>query len=282
MPRPIDDDTIVSAVDLLVEGFPERGRAFWEMAFARMKAFGGNQAAGIPIGYLLHAEERPVGVVLTPASVRHGADGAARRVVNISSMYLTPDQRWQAARLFMAVLATKADAYTDLTPTPQVEEFLQVLGFRRITDGISVISTAIEAARGWTSARVVAVDRAADDEIPSATRRLLDAHAPFGGLAFVLRADGASHALLLKRTRYRGLPAARLLYAEDFDQMVAHLGAVSRALLGRGVHVLTVDIPVGHACPGLVRAGRGPRYLRGDLCPDGIDQAGTELALFDL
>src|SRR5262249_42193552 len=135
MLRAIDTSNETQAIDILARGMSQRSRSFWERTLARIHAYDGNAAAKVPAGQLLMHGTSPVGVVLTPASVRSDGDGPARRMINLSSWYIDPAHRWRGPMMLRAILRDHDATFTDLTPTPAVQKILLALGFRSINSG---------------------------------------------------------------------------------------------------------------------------------------------------
>ena len=101
--RPIDPAYVAAAVAVLSIGFPKATALFWQSALDRLRAFGGNAEAGVPIGHLLMADDKAVGVILTPARMRTRPDGTRQKIVNLSSWYIDPAHRWRAPVMLRAV-----------------------------------------------------------------------------------------------------------------------------------------------------------------------------------
>lgn len=273
---PIDDSNVGRAIDLLTHGFAGSKRSFWEGAVARIHSYGENAALDLPIGQLLWDQDRPVGVALTIASRRPQADGSVRTHVNFAGWYIEPEARWRAPVMLRALTRVPCDVLTDLTPAPAVCAMLPAFGFRQITAGVSLNLVGLGAGAAG------AVERA-DGARGGPVYDMLAAHAPFGAIPAVLRgADGVETPLLFKVTRWRNIPTARVLYCGANTHMLAHLGAVAGFLRRQGAVLFKLDAPFGARAPGWFRPGREIKFVRGEISPDTIDFAGSELALLDL
>lgn len=280
----IDSSNREVAVDLLAKGFTGRSRAFWSESLARLDAFGGNAAAGVPTGQLLMDGSRAVGVVLTPASVRIRKNGTRERLVNISSLYVEPEHRWRTPVMFRSAVKDRECAYLDLTASDEVRKMLPAFGFQPITTGLRIGFLPLLAAvrAGSAGARMVPLEGAPASSVPAPQRALLDAHRAFNCHAAALYAEGQWHALLFKPRRLRGMPAATLVYCESLSALSRNIGTVARYLARRGKLVLLADSQGGSARAFLDFPGRAVKFAKGGTFENRIDYAGSELSLFDM
>jgi hypothetical protein len=282
MLRPIESHADSGALDVLARGLTRRSRQFWQDSLERLADFGGNRAAGVPLGWLLMAGSAPVGVLLSPASLRTDADGRSIRMINLSSWYIDPDHRWRGPMMLRSAVRQFEAIYTDLTPTPQVQEVLALLGFHRLNAGEVVVAlpqAAIGPARG---SRVLDLEQAPTGAITAQTRELLSRHRDYGCVALALGTAQRWEPLLFKRTTMRGIPAARLVYCENEAALRRHLAPVARNLLRQGRLLLVLDWTADERPMGLARAGHALKFIKGPLDHQKTDYAGSELALFDL
>ncbi len=279
MLRPFGPQDRAQVQRLLVEGFPERGDAFWQKALDRLFAWPGNHAADFPPGFFWIEKDEPVGIILTPASPRTRADEALPPVVNVSSWYVRDSHRWKAPLMLRALFRDERVIFTDLTPTPDVQKMLPAFGFVPGCDGIEWIGTPFFAYRRkkarvlpWQPGMVLAAGSPPDS--------LITEHIAWGCTVLVLEHGEARHLVVLKPMRARGLPAARVLFAGCRAALEAGLPALSRHMLLRGTLVLHIDARS--------EARRGPGYrphgiwfARAKSFPNRTDHFGSELALFD-
>lgn len=278
MLRPLGAEQTTLTLDCLAEGFPERGRAFWDKGWARLLAWPGNRDADYPPGFFWMEKGEPAGIILTPASIRHSS-GEPQIIVNVSSWYMRPAARWKAPLMLKALFRDDRVTFTDLTPTPDVQKMLPAFGFKAASDGIEWIATPLEATRRatgrvrpWRAGDVLAEGSPPDD--------LIRLHVEWGCLALVLEHDATPFLVVLKPMRVRGLPAARVLFAGSRQALNAALPALSRALLRHGHLFLRIDArPEGQR--GMGFRPHGLWFARGEACEDRTDHFGSELALFD-
>lgn len=267
------------AMELLIEGFPERGRSFWEKGLERLFEWPGNRDGRRPPGYLWLDRNDLAGIVLTPASTRRGEGESRRAIVNVSSWYIREPYRWKAPLMLRALFQDADAIFTDLTPTPDVQKMLPAFGFKPVSDGIEWIGTPLEvfrfstgSLRRWQPGEPLAIGSPPDE--------LITLHVKWGCTALVIEQCGENFLVVTKPMRIRGLPGARVLFAGSRAALEASLPALSRYMLLRGFLILRVD-----ARPE-ARRGRGFRpdgiwFARGDAFEDRTDHFGSELALFD-
>lgn len=238
----IEESDFPRAAALLHEGFPQRSADFWLAALQRMQHFGGNAEAGVPLGWLMTQGDAAVGVVLTPASLRRWPEGKVEKLVNFSSWYVQPAHRWRAYLWLRSLLADKTAVYTDLTPTAEVQAMLPKLGFAPVNRGVALLPVPLLALLPAGAARVHVLDDAtpwpADCGL---TREQVDAHRALGCLALVLECEGSRQLIVCRRTRWRGLAVAQLVYAESLSQLLRHRVALARCLRGQGQELFVHD-----------------------------------------
>jgi hypothetical protein len=270
---------MAAAVALLAIGFPKATRLFWESGLERLRAFGGNAEAGVPLGHLLMADDTPVGVILTPASVRTRPDGTRQKIINLSSWYIHPDHRWRAPVMLRAVLRDQDAVYTDLTPSFEVQKLLPAFGFAPVNRGLRRLFTPFAALARRVFGRVRDLKKVPVEALAEPTRALLESHRAFDCMPCALQAEGAWHPLLFKSRSVRRLPAAELVYCDDHAVLERHLAAVARYLLRRGKLFLIVEdrTPSPGGTPPEPR--HGVRYAKGGHDPDKTDYAGSEICI---
>lgn len=277
--RPIDPAYVAAAVAVLSIGFPKATALFWQGALDRLRAFGGNAEAGVPIGHLLMADEKPVGVILTPAQMRTLPDGTRRKIVNLSSWYIDPAHRWRAPVMLRAVTRDADALYTDLTPTLEVQKMLPAFGFKPVNRGLKRLFTPLAALARRIFGRVRDLKAAPGDAVPEATRALLESHRDFDCLPCALNAEGGWHPLLFKARRVRRLPAAELVYCEDHALLERHMAAVARYLLKRGKLFLIIEDRTPPSDGETLEPQPGLRFAKGGHDPARTDYAGSELCI---
>lgn len=278
--RPLEAADFPAAAALLVEGFPERSRTFWDEGLRALKRYGGNAECGVPFGQLLIAEGRPAGIALTPACWRRRGDGRRYPLVNFSSWYIRPEHRWLAGLMLRRLFSDPHATYVDLTPDARVARMLVVCGFRAVNTGTIVAALPLCAAGSGRGARVR--DLWPEDELSAAAppRPMLLAHRELGCRPLVIEHE-AGRALIVYRERpVRGLPGARLMYVDSHAVLGRCLPALARFLLRRGLLMLSWDAR-GRKPSGLgsVHRAGGIWYALGEIDGDRTDFIGTELCI---
>ena len=267
------------AIDQLAEGFPERGRAFWEAGLTRILAWPGNAGAEYPAGFLWLDKEEPVGILLTPASRRPGPSGQV--LVNVSSWYIRPEYRWKAPLMLRALFRDPEAIFTDLTPTPDAQAMLQAFGFRQVNAGIALQVTLLLALKPGPPVKVRPwrpEDRL-DSAAPAA--EIIAFHRDRGYPTLVIEQGETCHLVICKPFLYRRLRAAAAVYISSHAAMGAALPALARQLLSSGILVLQSDIRPGKPKP-LGFRKRGLWFAKGESFEDRTDHLGSELCLLDL
>ncbi len=284
--RPFDSQDFAAAQTLLCEGFPNRGVQFWAAALQRLQQFGGNQDARHPLGFFMVDGDEPVGIALTPASLRQCADGSQQRVVNISSWYVRERFRWRAGFMLRGVLADKNNVYTDLTPTPELQTALPKLGMTRINQGVHLYALPLLALHRTRSAAAGCWHLLGrHDTWPAHApwlgppRAMVEAHRELGCLPLVLEHGGTAQLVIGLHIRVRGLPALQLMYTHDRAPVLQHLGALARLLLRQGVLVFMCESTrPGHRAAALFRR-REIWFARGQDFANRTDVFASELSI---
>ena len=256
--------------DLLTRGFPARPRKYWTTALRRLAARAAPE--GRPqFGYLLEAGGRVVGALLLIFSER---DGSVR--CNLSSWYVTPEQRAHAA--ILAAMATKLKhvTYLNTSPAPHTWPILKAQGYVQYNRGQFLALAWLGGGRG--AVRRLSVH---DRDLPEYD--LLRAHAAAGCDALICEGlYGRRPFVFLRRRIGHGLlPAAQLIYARDTASFAACAGPLGRFLAVRGapLAVCDADRPIP-GVPGLLFKNRGPRFFKGPQRPRPNDLAFTEMVVF--
>lgn len=279
MLKPFGPGDRASALQLLDEGFPERGRAFWEKALDRLLNWPGNAAVDYPPGFFWCDKDEPVGVILTPASPRGTGETALLPVVNVSSWYVRESHRWKAPLMLRALFRDERVVFTDLTPTPEVQKMLPSFGFVPACEGIEWIGTPVLAIRS-SEARVTRWQPGTMLAPGSPPDNLILEHVAWGCTVLVLEQGHLRHLVVLKSMKVRGLPGARVLFAGCRGALEAGLPALARHMLLRGTIILLIDArPEDRRGPGY--RTHGIWFARAKSFPNRTDHFGSELALFD-
>ena len=256
--------------DLLARGFPARSRKYWTSALARLAAHGAPE--GCPrFGYMLEADGAAVGVLLL---IFADAGGAVR--CNVSSWYVEPAYRGHAALLASLASKLKHVTYVNTSAATHTWPILDVLGYRRYSQGQLAAVAALKPGKG----KVRALSDA-DRDLPECA--MLVAHAEAGCLALICETPQGPAPFIFLIRRIAGVPfsAAQLVYARDTDCFAACAGPLGRFLLRRGAPLVICDAPAPiRGLAGLWFRNRGPRYFKGPERPRLNDLAFTEMVVF--
>lgn len=286
--RPIEEADLDAVVALLARGFEDRSEAYWRRGLARHASR--RTLADCPrYGFMLESEGRAVGVLLTLYSAFE-QDGRTRLRCNLSSWYVEPAFRTQAAMLDALSQRRKDVTYLNVTPSPHTFALQEARGFARFCKGQVFAVPALSRVRRGVSARLVTEDDPLLD-LPPPEREMVRDHAGYGCVCLVVTRDGESQPVIVLRRRIGVLrrkigagpiPCFQLFYCRDIADVPDFAGAVGRLLLRRfGIPWMVVDAVAPIA--GLVGRyfeGRAPKYCRGpDPVPLG-DLRYTELAIF--
>jgi hypothetical protein len=271
--RQIKADDLDAVSDLLARGFPAKPRKYWTTALERLAARGAPE--GCPeFGYLLEADGVVVGALLLIFSQR----GDQVRC-NISSWYVEPAHRGQAALLAAMASKLKHVTYLNTSAATHTWPILEAQGYRRYSEGQLLAFPALNWRRGGRVARLGEHAAHADLE----DYDLLAAHAEAGCLALVCETPDGFAPFVFLRRRVDRLPFAvmQLVYARDTESFVASAGAIGRFLLGQAVPAVLCDAdgPIA-GLPGLFFKDRTPRFYKGPARPALNDLAFTEMVVF--
>jgi hypothetical protein len=282
MLQPIDADSLDEALALLAKGFPVHDARFWRAGLERLQGHHDRYGFG-PVGYVMGQPGRRTGVVLTMVSERLGPDGERRRVVNLSSWYIEEQARWLAPMMLKQLTSELGTTFTDLTPSPPVRKLISALGFQPWNTGVIVALLPLVAVLGWRAASVISCAALASASLSPALRRIVDDHEAMGCVTLGLRRNEAVSPLVFLPTRRRGLPSARLLYAENKREVIAQFGEVARHLLRRGILFAEIPADSTDQLPGgWFTTGAPPTFYKGSMAPEGIDHAWSEFAFLRL
>ena len=276
--RPIDASDVPAIVDLLIEGFPERDRGYWERGLERLAC---RPAVGkFPrFGYLLAVDGAVVGCLLLIVS--QNECGVPRG--NVSSWYVQPAYRSLASMLVSYVFRHKDLTLINISPAPHTIPILEAQGYRRYVDGQIVAVPLLSAAAFGARVVVVGADENASGLLPEHERALLARHASWGCLSFVCRGKDDAEPFVFARSRpLRGiLPAAQLVWCREIASVARFSGAIGRHLIRHGFPVAFIDATGPLAgLPGPYRGDRARKFWRGPHKPRLGDLADTELVVF--
>lgn len=282
MLRAISFEALETTLPVLSRGFPGMRREGWDSAIARLRAFGARDLQA-RTAYLLEQNGKDVGVILTIPSMRADGTGAPRRIVNLSSWYIDPEHRWRASRMLQTVTACDETLFTDLTATPAVRSMIGRFGFRGWTEGTLIFALPWFAIKTAGPSHVVPLRDLAPDAFAEPVRRMLDRHAALDCVAGGLWDGQALHPLIFSRKTYRGIHAARLVFADDRATMLAHLPAISRFLLREKFVLLAVNADRSERVAGSIFTQlMSPTFYKGPAAPAPCDLGFSEFVFLQV
>ena len=224
--------------------------------------------------------DETVGVILTIRSVRFQADGTRVQVVNLSGWFVDPQHAWLAPRMLQTIVKENDGLITDLTPTDRVVHLIGRLGFQPWHEGVLRVALPLSAAVAGRQEPVRPWDELKGCFDPR-VQSLLDDHVSLGGVVAGLGAGDSVQPLLFLRTRYKGVPSGRLIYAENKTQVVKNIRSIARFLLRRGIFFLRIPanredrVRGGH-----FSARTSATFCRGGVEAERIDHAYSEFVFF--
>ncbi len=282
MLREISFEALETTLPILSRGFPSMRRGDWTAAIKRLRGFGASDPAQ-RAAYLLEQKGRDVGVILAIPSNRPADPTSTQPIVNLSSWYIDEDSRWRAPHMLRAVTSSETTLYTDLTATPPVRAMIERFGFRGWTEGTLVFllpQFAIGFARG---SHVVPLRDLPADAFPAPMRQMLEQHAALDCVVGGLWDGDALRPLIFSRKHYRGIRAARLIYADDRATVFAHMPAISRFLLREKFLLLAVNADRRERVAGSIFTQRtAPAFYKGAQAPRACDLAFSEFVFLQI
>ncbi|MGD9925183.1 MAG: hypothetical protein AB7V13_27610 [Pseudorhodoplanes sp.] len=281
MLRPISFEGLDETLPILSRGFPAMRAAQWTAALARLRRSAASSTAACA-AYLLEEKGRHVGVMLAIPSPRSDGD-AAPRIVNLSSWYVDPEQRWRAPRMLQSIAACAATLYTDLTPSPSVRTMISRLGFQNWTEGTLIFPLPAFAIRTAGASRVVPLHALSPDAFADPVRRIMDDHAALDCVVGGLWDGAALRPLIFSRKVHRGVPVARLIFADDRAAVFAHIPAISRFLLRERFALLAINGNRRERIAGSIFTKRAaPTFYKGPTPPAPCDFTYSEFVFLQV
>ena len=279
--REIGTTDLPAVLNLLVEGFPRRSRAYWSRGLARLA-----DRKSVPdrprFGFLIEAGADIVGCLLLIVSERQ-VDGRHIQRANVSSWYVRPAFRFQASMLVSVAFRQKGITFINISPAPHTIPILLAQGYRQYVAGQAIMAPGLSRhGYGARIERIGAKDDRHGDFVPEMD--LLRRHAGLDCIV-VVAIDGSQHEpfIFVRRRIVRSIvPAAQLIWCRDISAFSRFAGALGRHLLLRhGIVSVSCDCNgVLPDVPGIYREGNGRKFYRGEDLPRLGDLADTEVAVF--
>lgn len=267
--RAVETSDLPKLAVLLAEGFPARSSQTWLTVLTRLDELS-RAGHGLPIGFILSAEEGPVGVLLTIRS----PDG---RRCSLSSWYVKEAYRRFATLLVSMAVKDRSITYLNISSEKHTRPIIEAQGFRRFADGVVLGFPVLGPGRARVS---TAVPEAVPADAPE--RIMAEAHARLGCTVLWVSHGGQARPYIFVRRRVADrLPAAQVVYCPPDTDWRQVAGPIGRALLRHGLFCILLDAagPVP-GLPGRFMGGRMPKFARGPDVPRLGDLAWTEAAVF--
>jgi hypothetical protein len=278
--RQIDASDIDAVIELLTRGFRIRSRDYWRRALAKLGSH--PTPEGLPkYGYLLESGGVPVGVVLLIFSSIPASDVVTTRC-NVSSWYVEPEFRSQAALLISQALKHKNVTYVNISPAMHTRPIVEAQGFARYTSGQFVALPALSKMDG--EATVIGTQTVPNAHFEPSELDLLLMHHDYGCLSLWCVTPERAYPFVFMLRLVKGLiPCAQLIYCRNIRDFVRFARPIGRYLVRRGRPFVIVDS--NGQIPGLVGTyldGKSPKYFKGPSQPSFGDLAYTEAVMFGL
>ena len=275
--RQIGTADLPAVAALLARGFPARPRDYWARGLDRLARR--DLPEGCPrFGYLLDDRGTAVGAILLIFSTVE-AEGVSTLRCNLSSWYVEPAHRGQAAMLSLMALRPKGATFLNISAAPNTWATIEAQGFRRYTKGQWVTCPVL----GRRERGLVVLPFTATADLPEA--RLLADHAATGCLCLLGQSPEGLHPFVLLPIRAKQgrfpTPAMQLIYSRSIGEVMRFAAPLGQALLtqGRPLLVIDADGPVS-GLPGYFWRDRARRYVKGPNPPRLGDLAYTEFTIF--
>jgi hypothetical protein len=276
--REIAERDLSALAHLLARGFPRHTTGFWREVLGRLSTR--RTPAGLPrYGFLLEANDTPVGIVLTLFKQGDAERGSPFQC-NLSSWYVEPEFRCYASLLQPRGPAYRDVTFVNITPARHTLPLLEAQGFVQYSSGLFIT---VPTARGPWNAHVepFTADTCAGSDLGASVVDLLLEHASYDCISVTCHDPGGRYPFVFKKWQsIRGIPSAYLVYCQNVEDFVRFAGPLGRFLAWRGFPLVVLDA-VGPIA-GLVGKfiDDQPKLFKGPTTPRLGDLAFTERALF--
>ena len=233
-------------------------------------------------GFVLRDAERIVGGIgayYAESTIK----GQPQRICNITSWCVLDAYRKQSMRLAMALIAQKGYHFTDFSPTKIVGGVLQFLRLRPLDERQVVI---INLAWPAIGSKLLTQPQDIENALQGDALRAYRDHTMFPWLHHVLiGTPNKWRHVIYKRTRFKWLPSAHVLYLCDpaiFEQRYCRL---ARHFIARGLASTQVECRflTRRPCPSAIRSGFNAKvYLSPTPSDNDIDNLYSETMALDL
>ncbi len=210
------------------------------------------------------------------------ASDAVTTRCNVSSWYVEPKFRSQAALLVSQALKHKNVTYVNISPAMHTRPIVEAQGFARYTSGQFVALPALSKMDG--GATVIGTETVPNAHFEPSELDLLLIHRDYGCLGLWCVTPERAYPFVFMPRLVKGLvPCAQLIYCRNIQDFVRFARPIGRHLVKRGRPFVIVDS--NGPIPGLVGTyldGKSPKYFKGPAQPSFGDLAYTEAVMFGL
>ena len=233
-------------------------------------------------GYVLRDEGRIVGGIGAYYAERT-IKSELQRVCNITSWCVLDTYRKQSMRLAMALIGQQGYHFTDFSPTKVVGGVLQFLKFRPLDERQTIIINLPWPAIG---SKLLTEPKDIENALEGSALRIYRDHIMFPWLHHAL--IGAPNKwchVIYKRTRFKWLPSAHVLYLSDPAIFKEHYCRLARLFIAHGLASTQVECRflTHRPWPSTIRSGFNAKvYLSSTLSDDDIDYLYSETMALDL
>jgi hypothetical protein len=278
--REIRPGDLNAVADLLTRGFRSRNREMWVSRLKRLSEH--LTPPGFPkYGYLMEQDGSLVGVILLIIAAIT-IDRQTKIRCYVSSWYVAPEFRGQAAMLASQALRYEHVTYMNITPPRNTWPILDAQGYVRYCRGRYVAVPALSAVASGCRVVLAGADSRADENSNSSENELLLRHARYGCVSLICSSAGERHPFVFKPGRKVGiLQFTRLVYCRSVEDFVRFAGSLGRFLAVRGFPIVVID--ANGPIEGLfgVYLGDKPKFFKGPDQPRIGDLAYSPGALFE-
>ena len=256
-----------------------RSAADWESGLRRQWA-----AERPNFGFLLRSAEGAIVGGIGAYYADRKINGVAQKFCNITSWCVLDAYRQQSMKLAMAVIKQPGYTFTDFSPTKVVGGTLKFFKFKEIDEREAVLLNM----PGLLGSGSSLLHKPADieDALKGEQLQIYRDHAVFPWLRhLVVGTPGSWCHVIYKRSTFKGLPAATVLYLDRQELFSRHFRRIAAYLLMRGMVSTHVECRMLQDLPRMARIRSGfirKVFLSASLAECDIDYLYSERVALDL
>jgi len=233
-------------------------------------------------GFLMRDEGKVVGGIGAFYADRI-IHGQAERFCNITSWCVLDSHRKYSMQLAMNIVAQTGYHFTDFSPTKIVAGTLQFFKFKAMDETIAVIpNLPLPSFSGSVLTDPLEIERSLTGEMLN----IWQDHAKFPWLQHVIVGQPGDWChIIFKRSRFKGLPCANVIYISDGASFNCYLTRLTAYLFWLGMMSTHIERRFLDKVPRLafIRSGfNAKQFLSASLSPLDIDYLYSETVALDL